>query len=106
MSEYVLVFTTASQKDDADRIANELVKRGLAACVQVFSHITSHYRWKDKVESATEWLCIIKTKASIYDELEAAIKEIHTYETPEIVAVDMVRGSQEYLAWMDEVLEK
>ncbi len=105
MGEYIEVLTTASQKEDADRIAKELIEKGLAACVQVLGPIISHYKWKDRVECATEWLCIIKTRSELYDELERAIKEVHPYETPEIIVTPIINGSNEYFAWMDEALE-
>jgi periplasmic divalent cation tolerance protein len=72
----------------------------LAACVQITGPATSVYRWQGKVESSQEWLCIIKTQASGYPAVEAAIRELHTYQVPEIVAVPIVAGSAEYLAWL------
>lgn len=102
MKSYVQVTTTTATKEEAQKIANHLVGEKLAACVQILGPITSMYRWKGKVETAEEWLCLVKTKESLYPELEKAIISLHSYETPEIVAVPIVKGSPGYICWMDE----
>ncbi len=79
-----------------------LVDRRLAACVQVVGPVESRYRWEGRVETATEWLCVAKTTAERYDELEAAIGELHSYDVPEILAVPVVRGSAAYLRWLGD----
>jgi len=101
MIETVQVFTTTETESDAQKIADALVDAKLAACVQVIGPISSTYRWKGKVETAEEWLCIIKTRASLYEELEAAVLELHPYEVPEILAVPVVAGSEDYLHWLE-----
>ena len=73
--------------------------------MQIAGPITSTYRWKGKVETAEEWLCLIKTRESLYQELEKAIISLHSYETPEIIAVPIVKGSKEYLQWLDDETE-
>jgi len=70
--------------------------------VQILGPIASRYRWRGEVERAREWLCLAKTEASRYAELEAAVSELHSYEEPEIVATPIVAGSPGYLAWLDE----
>jgi periplasmic divalent cation tolerance protein len=77
------------------------VEQKLAACVQINGPIESTYRWKGKVETSTEWLCLIKTWEDLFGKVEAAIKKLHPYETPEIIAVPIVKGSKEYLTWLD-----
>jgi periplasmic divalent cation tolerance protein len=104
MSEYLQVTTTTSSAEEARRIAAALVERRLAACVQVLGPIESHYRWQGKVEEEREWLCLAKTEASRYPELEAAIRELHSYREPELVATPIVAGSSGYLAWIGESL--
>ncbi len=104
--EYIQVSTTTEKKEDAERIAKALVEKRLAACIQILGPIVSTYWWKGNVETAGEWLCFIKTKRALYDKLEKAIKEIHSYETPEIIAVPIARGSKEYLGWLSNELEK
>jgi len=104
MKTYLQVTTTTETKEQAEKIAQYLVEAKLAACVQVTGPITSIYRWKGKVENVQEWLCLIKTRDDFYDKVEAAIKKLHPYETPEIIAVPIVKGSKEYLKWIDENL--
>jgi periplasmic divalent cation tolerance protein len=100
MAEYVQVLTAAGSEEEAEAISSALVERRLAACVQVLGPVSSRYRWRGEVERAREWLCLAKTEASRYPELEAAIRELHSYEEPEIVATPIVAGSQGYLAWI------
>ncbi|MFA7384152.1 MAG: divalent-cation tolerance protein CutA [Desulfurivibrionaceae bacterium] len=100
MHEYIQIATTVATEKDAEAIAGLLVEQRLAACVQVIGPMTSHYRWQGKVESAGEFLCLVKSSAALYPEIEAAIKAIHPYEIAEIVAVPIIAGSKEYLAWL------
>ena len=104
MKSYIQVTTTTETKEEAEKIAQYLVEQKLAACVQITGPIASTYRWKGKVETAQEWLCLIKTREDLYDKVEKAIKELHSYETPEIIAVPIIKGSSEYLSWLDDVL--
>ena len=106
MKEYIQVFTTTEKKEDAKKIAKALAEKRLAGCIQIVGPIGSIYWWKDKVETAEEWLCFIKSKKSLYDELEKVIKEIHPYEVPEIIAMPIVRGSKDYLEWLKNELKK
>ncbi len=101
MSEAIQVSTTTATKEDAQRIAAALVERRLAACVQVGGPITSCYRWQGAVETADEWLCTIKTTRAAYEEVERAIRQLHPYDEPEIIAVPIVAGSAGYLQWLD-----
>jgi periplasmic divalent cation tolerance protein len=100
MAEYLQVLTTTGSEQEAERIAAALVERRLAACVQIVGPIASRYRWQGEVEAAREWICLVKTEASRYAELEATIAELHSYEEPEIVATPIVAGSAGYLAWL------
>ena len=104
MKSYIQISTTTETKEQAQKIAQYLVDTKLAACVQITGPITSIYRWKGKVENSQEWLCLIKTQDDLYDKVEAAIKKLHPYETPEIIAVPIVKGSKEYLRWLDKEL--
>lgn len=100
MSRYIQVITTVSKKTDAGKIAKYLIDKRLAACVQIAGPIKSIYRWKGKIETAKEWVCIIKTKKSLYKKVEAAIKKIHPYEVPEIIAVPIAAANKDYLKWI------
>jgi periplasmic divalent cation tolerance protein len=105
VAECLQVQTTAGSEEEAERIAAALVERRLAACVQTIGPIASRYRWQGEVEQAQEWLCLAKTEASRYPELEAAIRELHSYEEPEIVATPIVAGSAGYLDWLTQNLD-
>ena len=98
----LLVFTNMSDRNAALELARTLVERRLAACANVLNGCTSIYRWKGTLEQAEEFPVLIKTRAVRYEELEAAIRELHPYELPEIVAVPAVRGLPDYLEWVAE----
>jgi periplasmic divalent cation tolerance protein len=102
MTDCVQVLTTAGSEEEAGVIAELLVQRRLAACVQVVGPITSRYRWQGEIEEAREWQCLAKTTAGAYAAVEAAIREVHSYDEPEIVATPIVAGAAGYLAWIDE----
>jgi len=104
MKSYIQITTTTETKEQAQTIAQHLVAEKLVACVQITGPIASIYRWKGKVETANEWLCLIKTREDFFSKVEAAIKKLHSYETPEIIAVPIVKGSSEYLSWLNDVL--
>ena len=96
------VTTTAATREEADSLARALVDARLAACVQVLGPVESRYWWGGTVETAIEWLCVAKTTADRYDEVEAAIRSVHSYDVPEILALPVVRGSAPYLRWLGE----
>lgn len=102
--EYLQILTTAGSKKEAGAIAAVLIERRLAACVQISGPVASIYRWQGEIENAEEWHCLAKTAASRWDAVEAAIRELHSYEEPEIVATPIVAGSPGYLRWIDESL--
>ena len=105
MSQPIQVTTTTPSNQDAERIAQRLVERRLAACVQVVGPIASTYWWQGKVERSEEWLCIAKSRADLFAELEQAVREMHPYEVPEVIAVPIVEGSKPYLDWLARELE-
>jgi periplasmic divalent cation tolerance protein len=102
MSGYLQISTAVSTRNEADRIAAALVERRLAGCVQIIGPVHSVYRWQGAVEQAEEWLCLIKTRAALLAEVEEAIRSLHSYECPEIIATSIVAGSECYLAWLGE----
>jgi periplasmic divalent cation tolerance protein len=102
MSKARIVFTTAGSQDESRKIANALVERRLAACVNIVSQVESIYRWQDTVESATEWLLVIKTRADLFEHVCDAIKELHSYDLPECVMLEVSDGSKEFLDWIAE----
>ncbi len=104
MTDKRLVLTTAGSVDEARRIAEGLIDRKLAACVNIVPKIVSIYRWKGKTEEAEEWLLWIKTSAAAFPHLCAAIKEMHSYELPECLCLTVEDGSKEYLKWLEDAL--
>jgi len=102
MTDKVLVLTTAGSEAEARKIAKELVERRLAACVNIVPRIQSVYRWEGKVETAEEFLLIIKTTKTRIQEVQASIGELHSYDLPECIVISMEDGSSEYLRWIEE----
>ena len=98
---HIQVVTTTALREEAERIARELVEARLAACVQIVGPITSTYRWQGQIETGEEWQCWAKTRGALFARVEEAIRRIHPYEVPEILAVPVVAGSASYLAWLD-----
>jgi periplasmic divalent cation tolerance protein len=101
MSANALVLSTVGTEDEASRIAQALVERRLAACVNVVPGVRSTYRWQGAVRTDTEWLLVAKTRRDRFEELRVAIRELHSYEVPEIVMLDIADGDAAYLAWID-----
>jgi len=101
-TDCIVVFVTTSNEQDAAAIGRALVEERLAACANLVGPIRSIYRWRDAVEDASEYLLLIKTQAGLYPALEARVKELHPYEVPEIIAVDIEKGSPSYLDWIRE----
>ncbi len=104
--EHIQVITTVEKQEQAERIARTLVEKRLAGCVQIVGPVSSTYWWENKIETAQEWLCIIKSKRNLYEELEQAIREMHPYKVPEILATPVVAGSKKYLEWLDNELKR
>ena len=102
MTEARIVLTTAGSQDEARKIAHALVERKLAACVNIVPQVESVYRWQGKVERAAEWLLIIKTSAAAFERVRDAIRELHSYEMPECVLLEISDGSPAYLEWISE----
>jgi periplasmic divalent cation tolerance protein len=98
--EAIVVMMTAASRDEASRIAKMLVAARLAACVQILPEIESVYRWQGKVQREKEVLILAKTDASRFAELESAVRALHSYETPEIIALPITAASGPYLKWL------
>ncbi len=98
--EPIAVFITAPDKEEASRLADLLVERNLAACVQILPAMESVYRWQGKIERQTEVLLIAKTLAAKFAELEREVRAVHSYETPEIVALPLTALSAPYREWL------
>jgi len=102
MTDKRLVLTTCGSLEEARSISHTLVDRHLAACVNIVPQIESVYRWKGGVETATEWLLVIKTTAAAFDALREALSALHSYELPECIQITVEAGDAAYLAWITE----
>jgi periplasmic divalent cation tolerance protein len=102
MTDKLLILTTAGSEAEARKIAEGLVERRLAACVNIVPRIQSVYRWEGKLEEAEEFLLLIKTSKPREEQVRAAITELHSYELPECIAISIASGSAEYLKWIGE----
>lgn len=101
MSQYIMVTTTFDNKEEANRITDLLLNEKLVSCCQL-SNITSSYRWKGSIERTDEYLLQMKSEKELYKEIEKTILDNHSYETPQIIAYDIVDGYSEYLKWIGE----
>ena len=102
MTDKRIVLTTTASEEEAQKIARHLVEHQIAACVNIVPHITSIYRWQNKVEEAREWLLIIKTTAAAFEDIRQAIAQLHSYEVPECICLAIEDGSANYLEWIAE----
>jgi len=100
-SGYVAIFITVSTRAEADKIAEVLLTERRVACTNIIPGVSSLFWWQEKLDSAQENLLIAKTKASQLDEVVRLVKENHSYQVPEIIAVPIVGGNQDYLEWID-----
>jgi periplasmic divalent cation tolerance protein len=101
--ENIVVFITASNEEEASTIARALVEARFAGCVNIIRNIRSIYSWQGKIEDEPEVLMIVKTQKSLFDSLSTKVKELHSYTVPEIIAMPIVSGSEDYLKWLKEV---
>src|SRR5437016_1878146 len=101
-----VVLSTCGSAEEARTLASALVEEFLAACVNVVPQVESVYRWHGKVERASEWLLVIKTTAAKLPALQSRLKELHSYELPECIALRVAAGSEEYLGWIAESVKR
>ena len=102
MQEFIVVYVTAGSPAEGDRLARALVDERLAACVNRIGPVQSVYRWEGKIEQSEEQLLIIKTQRRLFAALEKRVRELHSYSVPEIVALPIIEGSQDYLRWLGD----
>ena len=101
MTDKIVVLSTCGSAEEAERIARRLLEDRLAACVNVIPQIRSYYRWQGKIEDATEHLLLIKTSREAFEPLRAVLESSHSYELPEVLALPVIAGSANYLAWIE-----
>ena len=99
--DHIVVFITAGDSEEAGRIARGLLEQRLAACVNIVGGVDSRYWWRGQLDEAKESLLIVKTKGRLLPEVTASVKKLHSYEVPEIIALPVIGGSDEYLDWLD-----
>ena len=100
MDNYIIVLNTCNSEDIASSISETLVSKKLAACVNIVKGVESVYQWQGKIEHDKEILLIIKTRQSLFEQVQNAIQELHDYELPEIIAVPIDTGEKNYLSWI------
>jgi periplasmic divalent cation tolerance protein len=101
VTDKIVVLTTCESEEQAQALARGLIEQRLAACVNILPGARSVYRWNDKIENATEFVLIIKSRREIFVKLREAIGRLHSYEIPEVIALPVVDGSEPYLNWLD-----
>jgi periplasmic divalent cation tolerance protein len=104
MTNKIVVFSTCGSQEEAEKLARALLEARLAACVNVIMQIRSFYWWQGKIEQSGEWLLVIKTSRDMFDRVRVVLEGAHSYELPEVLALPVVEGSPNYLAWIDREL--
>jgi len=102
MSKHILVLTTVPDEQKGKEIARQLLEERLAACVTISSACKSLYWWQERISEEQEYILFIKTKASLYAELEERIRKLHPYKVPEIIALPLTKGFRNYINWIDK----
>ena len=104
-TNHIALFITTATAEEAQRISRALLEQRRAACVNIVPKVNSHFWWQGKIDSAQENLLIVKTTASQLNELVRLVKQLHSYEVPEIIAIPIVGGNQDYLEWISKEVE-
>ena len=100
----ILVFMTTANKREAEKIVKKLLDRRLIACANIIGPVISHFWWQNKTEKADEFLILIKSNQKLFNKLTKTVKELHSYEVPEILAIPIIEGYQPYLKWLNSSL--
>jgi periplasmic divalent cation tolerance protein len=101
MTNKIVVFSTCGSQDEAERLARRLLEARVAACVNVITQIRSLYWWQGQIEESGEWLLVVKTSRELFDQVRSVLETAHSYELPEVLALPVIDGSPNYLAWID-----
>ena len=100
--KYIIILITTDSKKEAELIARALLEHKKAACVNILSGVDSYFWWENNIDSAREILLVVKSKASLLSEIVDLVKKTHSYEVPEIIALSITGGNQDYLDWIDK----
>jgi periplasmic divalent cation tolerance protein len=101
VTDKIVVLTTCESEHEANRVAHHLLEKRVAACVNIIPGAKSIFRWKDKVEEVAEYVLLIKSRRGLFEALSTELQQVHSYETPEVIALPIVGGSERYLHWLD-----
>ncbi len=104
MTDKIVVLTTCESEHEATRLAKHLLENHLAACVNILPGARSIFRWKDKIEEVAEYVLLIKSRRDLFAALSIELQKVHSYETPEVIALPVIEGSERYLKWLDDEL--
>jgi len=102
--DYTLIMVTASSREEAEKIATRLLERKLIACANILGPVSSRFWWQGKIDSAEEYMIFMKTKRELFDQVADNVKQLHSYEVPEIIALPIVEGAKPYLEWINSSL--
>ena len=102
--DYILIVVTVSSKEEAEKIATALLKKKLIACANIFGPVVSHFWWQGKIDKAEEYIMFMKTKRELFKQVASNVKQLHSYEVPEIIALPIIEGFKPYLEWIDNSL--
>ena len=105
MTDKIVVLSTCASAEEAEKLARQLVEQRLAACVNIVSGARSVFRWKEKIENASEWLLVIKTRRDRFEALRDTLIGMHSYDVPEVIALPVIDGSAAYLGWVDREVD-
>lgn len=100
--KYLITFITCANQAEAKKIAKVLLKKKLAACINIIPKVESLFWWEGKIDKAPELLLVVKTKKSLFKKLLIEVKSLHSYSCPEIIALPIIDGNKEYLKWLDD----
>jgi len=103
-TDYIIVLVTTATKEEAEKIVQHLLNAKLIACGNIVGPVTSFFRWSGKVERVEEYLALLKSRKDLFAQLSKAVKAMHSYEAPEILALPVVEGSKAYLDWLESCL--
>lgn len=103
MTREIVIFITTSSLEEAEKIGKKLVEERLVACVNIVPQVKSIFTWKEKVCQKAESLMVIKTKEDLFDDVLKKVKTLHSYTVPEVIALPIIKGSEDYLKWVGEV---
>jgi periplasmic divalent cation tolerance protein len=102
MAGFIQIITTTSDKKNAERIADTLIEKELAGCVQIIGPVQSTFKWRGKLKKTKEWICFIKTKDIHFSKIENEMKKIHKYSIPELLSFKVNKGNKTYLKWLED----